>query len=98
MHRLSLIVMHGLLTAIASLVAERGLQSSGSVVVSHGLSSPRYVGSSGPGIKPVSPTLAGEFLTTESSENSLTTFPFFFFHLLLCWVFDVVYRLSPVVV
>ena len=42
-----------------------GSRAPGSAVVVLGLSCARYVGSSGSGIKPVSPALAGGFFTTE---------------------------------
>ena len=38
MQGLSLVVVHRLLIAVASLVTERGLRSTGSVVEAHGLS------------------------------------------------------------
>ena len=93
---LLLFVVHGLLFAGASLIAEHGLsgvrtsiavvpwlESRGSAVVlriyiilsrgseyilfiyNTGLAAPRQVGSSRPGIKPVSPALEGRFFTTE---------------------------------
>ena len=76
-----------LLIAVASL-SGRGLQAVGASVVSAlelrsagsvghmGLVAPWPVGSSGPGIEPVSPALTGRFFTTEppgmpcNSENS----------------------------
>ena len=73
-------VVHGLLIAVASLVAEQRLQApelqqlwhEGSVVVAHGLSCsggmwdlPR------PGLEPVSSALAGRFLTTAPPGESL---------------------------
>ena len=54
-----------LLTAGASLVAERGLWDLGSAVWSTGLVAPWQVGSSRTGIEPVSPAAAGGFFTTE---------------------------------
>ena len=45
-----------------------------SVVVAFGLSGPATVESSGPGIEPVSPALAGEFLTTCPPEKSPVCF------------------------
>ena len=55
--------LRGLLIAVASLAVAPRLQSAGSVVVVHGLScSTWYL--PGPGIKPMSPVLAGRFLTT----------------------------------
>ena len=61
----SLVAEHRLWSKRASVVAARGLQSEGSVVVAQGLRCqasmwdlPR------PGIEPVSPELAGGFLTT----------------------------------
>ena len=84
------LVVRGLLIAVASLVAEHGLQArglqqlwlAGSVVVARGLSS---CGSRaqllhdmwdlpGPGLEPVSPALAGGFLTTAPPGKSLPIF------------------------
>ena len=69
---LLLVVVRGLLIAVASLVAAHGLGSTGSLVVVLGLVAlhstwdlPR------PGIKPVSPALAGRFLTTGPPGKSL---------------------------
>ena len=80
------VALHGLLIAVASLVAEHGLQASGlqqlqhtvSVVVARGLSS--YGARAqllqgmwylpGPGLEPVSPALAGRFLTTAPPGKS----------------------------
>ena len=45
----SLVVAHGPLTMVASLVAEHGLWGAGSIVAGHGLVSPQYVGTSGIG-------------------------------------------------
>ena len=59
----SLVSLRGLLIAVASLVAAPGLQSTGSVVVVPGLSCSTW-NLPGPGIKPMSPVLAGRFLTT----------------------------------
>ena len=50
------------LDAQASVVATRGLQSMGSIAVAHGLHSMWNL--PWPGIKPMSPALAGRFLTT----------------------------------
>ena len=51
-----------------SVVVARGLQSAGSVVVAHGLScSSGMWDLPGPGLEPVSPALAGGFLTTAPS-------------------------------
>ena len=80
---LLLVVVHGLLIAVASLVAEhgllaRGLSSCGLQALEHRLSScgawayllhgmwdlPR------PGLEPVSPALAGRFLTTAPPGRS----------------------------
>ena len=74
-HRLSLVAENGvhsvaemceLLVAVASLVAKPGLYSAGSVVMMHGLSCPaaRGILVPQPGIEPMSPALAGGFLTT----------------------------------
>ena len=54
------------LGAQASVVVARGLQSAGSVVVAHGLScsTAGMWDLPGPGFEPVSPALAGGFLTT----------------------------------
>ena len=52
------------LQAAGSVVAAPGLQGAGAVVVKHGLHAPRHVGLPGPGVEPVSPALAGGFLTT----------------------------------
>ena len=68
----SLVTEHGLqarrlqqLWHVGSVVVARGLQSAGSVVVTHGLSCSAACGNlPRPGIKPVSPALAGGFLTT----------------------------------
>ena len=47
----------------------------GSVVVVHtGLVALRHVESSGPGIEPVSPALAGRFLSTAPPQKPHTTF------------------------
>ena len=68
----SLVEVHGLLTAVVSLVAEHGFQSTDSVVVAHGFSCSAAYGifldqgsnlcllhwQTGPGIKSVSPALA----------------------------------------
>ena len=60
----SLVVVRRLLVVGASLAAERRLQGKqGSGVPAH-LVVPRHVASSGPGIDPPSPALAGRFLTT----------------------------------
>ena len=42
----SVVVAHGILTAVASLVAEQGFQSVGSAFVLHQLGAPRHVESS----------------------------------------------------
>ena len=62
----SLVAICGLLLTVGSLVAEHGLSGVGSVVLAWGLSYPVGKGMwvSGPGIEPVSPALAGRFLTT----------------------------------
>ena len=98
----TLLAVRGLLVAVASFVAEHGLQvrglqqlrCMGLVVVAHGLSScglralERRLSSCGtrvqllcgmwdlpgPGIKPVSPALAGGFLTTVPPGKSLSVF------------------------
>ena len=53
------------LRLVGSVAVAPRLQSSGSAAVVHGLSCPAHVGSSRPGITPVSPALAGGFFTTE---------------------------------
>ena len=58
----SLVVVCGLLIAVASLAEVCRLQSLVSVVVAHGLSCMWNLRR--PGMKPVSPALAKEFLTT----------------------------------
>ena len=63
----SLVSVLQLLTAVASLVPEHRLQSSGSVVVTHQLSC-----SEGWGIKLESPALAGGFLCTGPPGKSLS--------------------------
>ena len=63
----SLRVARGLLTAVASLVSEHGLSSTGSGVVAHGLSCSAACGillDQGSNL-PVSPALAGRFFTPE---------------------------------
>ena len=85
------IAVHGLFIAVASLVAEyglqarglqqlwhvgsvvvaRGLQSTGTVVVVHGLSCSVACGIfPEPGLEPMSPALAGRFLTTAPPGKS----------------------------
>jgi len=65
---LSLVVVHGLLTAMASLVSEHRLYSVGSVVA-HGLICPQGMWDlPGAGIKLVFPALARGFLTTDNRE------------------------------
>ena len=69
----SLVAVRGLLVAVASLAVERDSGVPGSVVVAHGLSCPTW-NLPGPGIKPVSPALAGGVLTTRplgKSRNDL---------------------------
>ena len=63
---LSLVTVHGLLTAGASLVAEHRLWDTGATAVAHRLSFPSACGSSGPGIELMSHALEGRFFTTES--------------------------------
>ena len=72
----SLVTLHGLFTAMTSLVAKHGLQSSGTGVVASGFSCPLDLVAPGvqvphgmrkipgPGVEHVSPALADEFLTT----------------------------------
>ena len=52
---------------LRSVVAVPGLYSTGSIVVVHGLSCFK-----GCGVKPVSPALAGRFLTTEPPGKPMT--------------------------
>ena len=67
----SLAAVLGLLIALTSLVVEHGLQDTQtSVVVVPDLVAPLHVESSGPGIEPVSPSLAHRFLTTGQSGKS----------------------------
>ena len=61
----SLAAVHRLLIAVAFLVAEHGVRSTGSALVAHRLSCSAACGSSGSGIEPVSPALAGRFFTAE---------------------------------
>ena len=71
----SLPVVLGLLIAVVSFVTQHGLQLHGSVVGVYGLSCLGMWDLPGPGIKPMSPALAGRFLTTgppgKSLENTL---------------------------
>jgi len=68
--------MQGLLVAMGPLVAEHRLWGTGSVVVAFGLRCPEACGNPPrPGIKLVSPALAGGFSTTEPPMKS----PGFFF-------------------
>ena len=68
----SLAVKHGLWDMWAPVVAAHRPPSSGSVVAVHGLSCPIACGifMDGPRIEPMSPILAGEFLTTGSPGKS----------------------------
>ena len=68
----ALAVIRGLLGAVASLAAAHGLQSLGSVVVVRGLrcSTARVILFPGPGIEPVSPTLADRLLTARPPGKS----------------------------
>ena len=81
------VAVRGLLIAVASLVAEHGLQVrglqqlwlSGSRAQAQqlwctGLVVPRHVVSSRPGIEPMSPALAGGFLTTVPPGKSFSLF------------------------
>ena len=77
------VAVRGLLTAVASLVAEHGLQSAqASVDVARGLSSCGVRAQllrgmwdlPGPGLEPVSPALAGGFLTTAPPGKPYTRF------------------------
>ena len=61
----SLVLVHGHLIAVTSIVVEHGLQGTqASVVVMHGLSCPWHLASSQTKIGPMSPALAGRFLST----------------------------------
>ena len=87
------LVVRGLLTAVVSLVAEHRLQARGlqqlwhvgSVIVARRLSSCGALALllrsmwdlPGPGLEPVSPALAGRFLTTASPGKSLFQLYFF---------------------
>ena len=78
MRGLSLVVVRGLLIAMASLVSEHRLYSVGSVV-EHGLSCPQGMWDlPGAGIKLVFPALAGGFLTTGPTGKSWATRSKFF--------------------
>ena len=72
----SLIVMSGLLMAMDSPAAHRLSGMRASVVAAHGLScsSACSILVPGPGTKPVSPALAGRFLTTGLPGKSHTAF------------------------
>ena len=59
-----LVEVPGLLTVVASLVAEHGLQSAGSVAVAHGLFLHGMRDLPWLGIKPMSPVLQSRSLTT----------------------------------
>ena len=80
MHRLlilvaSLIVEHRLWGMWALVLAAVKLSSVGSVVMVHGLTCPAACGNlPGPGIKPVSPALAGRFLTSGAPGSPHFTF------------------------
>ena len=64
----SLVVARGLLTAVTSLIAVHGLNSGGARA-----QLPRGMWNlPGPEIKPMSPALAGRFLTTGPAGKSLT--------------------------
>ena len=69
----SLVAEYGLLGALASGVAVHGLESTGRAVTVHGLTCPVVCGLvvPGPGVEPLSPTLAGRLLTTGPPEKSL---------------------------
>ena len=81
----TLVAIHRLLIAVASLpgehrlqgvwasvVAASGLQSTGSIVVVHGFSCPKECwGLCGPGVEPTSPALTGGFFTTEPPGKAL---------------------------
>lgn len=58
------VVVHSSLLLL--LCCKDGLQSTGSLVVVYGLSCPLVVGSSAPGIEPVSPALQGDLLLLKS--------------------------------
>ena len=58
---------------MGSVVVARGLYSAGSVVVVHGLSCSAW-DLPGPGLEPVSPALAGGFLTTAPPGKPRTMF------------------------
>ena len=75
----TLVSVRGLLSEVASLVAEHRLYSVGSVVAVHRLSCPEARGIlvPRPGIEPMSPALAGRFLTTGPPGKSCLLFFFF---------------------
>ena len=72
----TLVSVRGLLSEVASLVAEHRLYSVGSVVAVHRLSCPEARGilAPRPGIEPMSPALAGRFLTTGPPGKSCLHF------------------------
>ena len=72
----TLVSVQGLLSEVASLLAERRVNSMGSVVAVHRLSCPKACGIlvPRPGIEPMSPALAGEFLTTGPPGKSCLHF------------------------
>ena len=70
----SLVGEHRLLTVVASLVVEHGLQCLGSVAMVHGPSCHSMWNLAGPRMEPVSPALAGRFLTTGTPGKSYYTF------------------------
>ena len=72
----TLVSVQGLLSEVASLLAERRLYSVGSVVAGHRLSCPKACGIlvPRPGIESMSPALAGEFLTTGPPGKSCLHF------------------------
>ena len=79
----TLVVVCGLLIAVASLVAAQTRGWWASVVAVHGLGCSKARGSSwtpGPGIKPVSPMLAGGFLSTGLAGKSSS------FSFIMCFV------------
>ena len=81
----SLVAVHRLLTVVASLVVEHGLQCLGSVAMVHGPSCHSMWNLAGPRMEPVSPALAGRFLTTGTPGKSYYTFLVWEYHEVLIY-------------
>ena len=81
----SLAAVHRLLTVVASLVVEHGRQGLGSVAMAHGPSCHSMWNLTGPRMEPVSPALAGRFLTTGTPGKSYYTFLVWEYHEVLIY-------------